>query len=93
MDCYTTFAAKMSSVRNPINDVGGAAVYGLDDPRLLEEIAGLTFVKELEMTPQYLIDELKGVEKAVFKMVYAGRLSRKTYRLYEFMGAKSDPGR
>ncbi|MBO6213940.1 MAG: class I SAM-dependent methyltransferase [Lachnospiraceae bacterium] len=88
MDCYTTFAAKMSAFGNPINDVGGAAVYGLDDPTLLEEVSGLSFVKELEMTPQYLIDELKGAEKAVFKMVYSGKISKNTYRLYKFMGSK-----
>ena len=89
MDCYTTFAAKMSSVRNPINDVGGATVYGIDDPKLLEEDTSLSFVKEHEMTPQCLIDELNGVEKAFFKMVYAGKISRKTYRMYEFMGVRN----
>ena len=87
MDCYTTFAAKMSSVRNPINDVGGAAVYGADDPKLLAEDTGLSFVKEHEMTPQYLIDELQGTEKAVFRIVYAGKISGKIYRMYEFKKA------
>ena len=70
MDCYSTFAVKMSSIRNPIHDVGGAAVYGADDPRLLEEDTGLSFVKEHEMTPQVLINELQGIEKAVFRIVY-----------------------
>lgn len=84
MDCYTTFAAKMSSVRNPINDVGGATVYGIDDPCSLEEDTGLSFVKEHDMTPQYLIDELQGIEKVIFRTIYAGKVSKKTYRMYEF---------
>ena len=32
MDCYSTFAAKASRYKNPINDVGVTEVYGLDDP-------------------------------------------------------------
>lgn len=33
VDCYTSFAAKMSKLRNPINDVGVANVYGIKDPK------------------------------------------------------------
>ena len=83
MDCYTTFAAKASKYKNPINDVGVTEVYGLDDPKILEA-AGVKFVKEHEMTPQNLIDELKGIEKAIFEKLYAGSVSKKMYRLYEY---------
>lgn len=84
MDCYSAFAAKMSAVKNPINDVGGAVVYGIDDPAELEDNTGISFVKEHEITPHSLIDELHGIEKVIFKKLYAGKISRKTYRLYEF---------
>ena len=84
IDCYTSFAAKMSGIRNPINDVGGAAVYGIDDPKILQEGTGLMFVKEHEMTPLPMIEELQGVEKIIFRQIYAGSISRKTYRMYEF---------
>ena len=84
MDCYTSFAAKMSRIRNPINDVGGANVYGIDDPRMLQEGTGLVFVKEHEMTPLPLIEELQGMEKIIFRKIYAGGISRKMYRMYEF---------
>ena len=43
----------MSSIRNPINDVGGAKVYGIDDPKLLEEDTSLSFVKEHEIVPRH----------------------------------------
>ena len=85
MDCYSVFAAKMSAVKNPINDVGGAVVYGMDDPTELEDNTVISFVKEHEITPHSLIDELHGIEKVIFKKLYAGKISRKTYRLYEFM--------
>lgn len=85
MDCYTTFAAKASKYKNPINDVGVTMVYGLDEPRLLEDGTGLHFVKEHEMTPGVLVNELAGMEKAIFKRVFGGAVSKKMYRLYEYV--------
>lgn len=85
MDCYTEFAAKASKYKNPINDVGVTQVYGLDDPHLLEEGTGFCFVCEHEMTPEYLINDLQGLEKNIFKKVFAGSVSKKMYRLYEFL--------
>ena len=83
MDCYTTFAAKASKYKNPINDVGVTKVYGLDDPTILQK-EGIVFVKEHEMTPQSLINELKGIEKFIFAKLYAGSIAKKMYRQYEY---------
>ena len=85
MDCYTTFAAKASRYKNPINDVGVTQVYGLDDPRELES-ENLRFCKAHEITPQDLIDHLQGVEKTVFQKLYAGKIADRMYKLYEFEG-------
>ena len=82
-DCYTELAAKVSRVRNPINDVGVTEVYGLNDPKALEE-SGLTFVKEHDMTPRDLIGQLHGMERAVFQSLYAGSIAKKMYRTYEY---------
>ncbi len=84
MDAYTVFAAKASKYKNPINDVGVTVVYGMDNPKLLELGTGLSFVKEHEMTPDILINELKGIERFVFKKIYGGKISKKMYRLYEY---------
>lgn len=84
MDSYTVFAARASRYRNPINDVGVTTVYGLDDPVLLAEGPGLSFIKEHDMTPEELISQLKGWERAVFRKVFGGSLARKLYRLYEY---------
>ena len=83
MDCYTTFGAKMTKIRNPINDVGVTNVYGIDNPTLLNH-DNFTYIAEHQMTPQKYIDQLKGLEKFVFAKVYTGGLSQKLYRLYQF---------
>ena len=87
MDCYTTFAARMSKYKNPINDVGVTKVYGIDNPVELE-FDNLKFVKEHAMTPQHYIDQLAGIEKMIFEKIYAGKMSEKLYRLYEFRSVK-----
>ena len=81
MDCYTEFAAKASKYKNPINDVGVTRVYGLDDPAVLPG-----FLREHGMTPDDLIGQLQGMEKRIFRSLYAGGVAKKMYRLYEFRG-------
>ena len=83
VDCYTPFAAKMSKYRNPVNGVGVTKVYGVDNPQAYQN-DNFTFVKEHTMTPQKYIYELKGFEKFVFAKLYAGGLSKKLYRLFEY---------
>ena len=83
MDCYTSFAAKMSKRRNPINDVGVTEVYGIDNPQAYQS-EKLAFVKEHTMIPQKYIDKLKGFERFIFAKLYAGGLSKKLYRLFEY---------
>ena len=87
VDAYTSFAARMSKRRNPINDVGVTEVYGIDDPGDYQ-CEALTFVEEHPMTPQRYIDELSGFEKRVFAKLYAGGFSKKLYRLYEYKKGK-----
>ena len=83
MDCYTTFAAKASRLKNPINDVGVTEVYGLDDPTVLES-SGMRFLRKHEMTPEDLIGERTGLERSIFRKLYAGSIAQKMYRLYEY---------
>ena len=83
VDAYTSFAAKMSKRRNPINDVGVFEVYGIDKPQAYQT-EKLAFIKEYTMIPQKYIDELKGFERFIFAKLYAGGLSKKLYRLFEY---------
>lgn len=83
MDCYTELATKLSRRGNPINQVGVTQVYGSDDPVALEK-SGLHFLQEHDMTPEDLITQLAGMERFLFRKLYAGKLSKNLYRMYEY---------
>ena len=83
VDCYTSFAAKMSKLKNPVKDVGVSDVYGIDDPKDYQS-EGLVFVKEHAMIQKKHIDELKGIERFIFAKLYAGGISKRLYRLFEY---------
>ena len=83
MDIYTEFGAKASKYKNPINEVGVFEVFGMDDPN---GVGVLTFLREMDMTPEYLIAELPKKDQRLFRKLYAGSFARKLYRLYEYEG-------
>ena len=84
MDCYTEKAAKISKYKNPINDVGVREVWGYDHPESLATDSGLIFLKEYDMTPEKYINELSRMERRIFRRIYAGKISKALYRMYEF---------
>ena len=83
MDCYTSLAAKLSKYKNPIKKVGVSKVYGIDNPACLER-EKLLYVQEYSMTPQRYVDALSGWEKLIFGKLYAGKMSKKLYKLFEY---------
>lgn len=83
MDAYTALSAEFTRFANPVKDVGVLKTYGIDDTKTLESNRVL-FKKEHDMTPKNYISELAGMEKCVFEKLYAGRFSKKLYRMYEF---------
>ena len=85
MDCYTQFGARASKYKNPINDVGVTTVYGLDDPLVLANGTGLSFVAEHSLTPDDMIGQLKPWEQAIFRPLFAGNMAKKIYKLYEYI--------
>lgn len=83
MDVYTEFGAKASKYKNPVNEVGVTKVYGIDQ---MENVIGgieLRVQKEHSFTPEYLVNELKPLDRFVFKCLFTGKAYRKIYRLYE----------
>lgn len=84
MDCYTECATKASKYKNPINDVGVTVVYGYDNPQKLAMETGYVFEKEHCMTPQKYIDELRSMEKIIYQNLFAGKIDKSMYRIYEF---------
>ena len=84
VDTYTQDACDLSAKRNPVSEFGVTQLYGYDNPSQLEQGTGLTFVCEHSITPKHLIAELHGFEKFIFSKLYAGKISRRMYRLYEY---------
>ena len=90
MDCYTSFAAKASRFKNPVKDVGAGIVSGMDDPRLPERAPGVRFAGELSLTPAELIDALPGGDRTFFRVVLAGPLTAKLYRLFAYESVREE---
>ena len=82
-DFYTSFGVKASKYKNPIKDVGAAAYFGMDDPKSAET-EETKFNEELCMTPDELINELSGIEKAFFKKMFAGGFAKRLYKIYTY---------
>lgn len=83
MDIYTEFGAKASKYKNPVNDVGVTTVYGIDDIEEVINGTGLRFVREHSFTPAALVNELKPLDRGIFRLLFTGPLYRKIYRLFE----------
>lgn len=86
MDVYTAFGAWASKVKNPVNDVGVTQLYGIDDLGACLDGLGIALVREHRFTPRALVDELKPLERLIFRGLFTGRLYRKIYRLVELAG-------
>jgi len=82
-DHYTELAARLSRRHNPINSVGVTEVFGLDDPGEVET-QELFFLREHSITPPELIEQLSPMERKIFRKLYAGKLSGRLYKMYEY---------
>ena len=84
MDCYTERGSRATKYKNPVNDVGVTITYGTDDPKVFEKGTGFCFVRQHNMTPDEMIDELRGAEHFIFKRLFGGSFSKSIYRMYEY---------
>ena len=83
MDVYTEFGAKASRYKNPVNDVGVTELYGIDDAKALLDDTRIRLKAEHSFTPDRLINELKPFERVFFRTMFAEKIYRRIYRLYE----------
>ena len=84
MDAYSVFAAKMSKIKNPINDVGVSDVWGIDAPEAICDGCEISYLGQREMTPDELVNELEGLERKIFKKIYSGKMAERLYKIYEY---------
>lgn len=83
LDVYTDFGAAASRIKNPVKDVGVSVLYGVDDIRAVIGDLRLRVKAEHSFTPEALINELRGAERVVFRLLFTGKLYGKLYRLFE----------
>ena len=83
LDAYTVFGARASKYRNPVNDVGVTMLHGINDINRVIDGLRIRFVREHTFTPPSLVNKMKPAERAIFKLLFTGRIYRKIYRLYE----------
>ena len=83
MDVYTEFGAKASRYKNPVNDMGVTELYGIDDVKALLDDTRIKLKAEHSFTPDHLINELKPFERVFFRTMFAEKIYRRIYRLYE----------
>ncbi len=84
MDVYTTLGAGASRYKNPINDAGVTKAYGMDDPRKVTAMTQVEYLREHDMTPNHLVQELTGFERCFFETMFSGKLAKGMYRIYEY---------
>lgn len=83
MDVYTEFGARASKYKNPVNDVGVAVLYGIDDMESLIRGLEIRVKDEHSFTPEALVNELPPLKRLIFRLLFTGRIYGKIYRLYE----------
>ena len=83
MDVYTDFGAWASKLKNPVNDVGVSALYGVKDLDALLRDTPLRVKTEHSFTPERLIGELRSAERVIFRRLFTGKMYGRIYRLYE----------
>ena len=89
LDVYTKFGVKASKLKNPVKDVGVTTLYAIDNIENVIHDLPIRFKVEHSFTPARLIDELKPIDRFVFRMLFTGRLYRMIYRLFELESERS----
>lgn len=86
-DAYSSFAAKASKIKNPINSVDAKISFFMDDEKLFQNEEKSIYHKETrEIILTEYINKLKGVYKTRFK--FMKKFGRKMYRIYVYTCGK-----
>lgn len=86
-DAYSSFAAKASKIKNPINSVNASISFYMDDEKLFENAeTGFKHIETLDIISEEYIDKLKGIYKSRFK--FMKRFGSSLYRIYVYQCVK-----
>ena len=80
-DAYSSFTAKISKYKNPVNSVNAKISFGIDNPCIFEQDSISCTINNDIIRKDY-IDKLSGVYKARFR--FMGKIGSKLYRIYGY---------
>lgn len=84
-DAYSKKACELSKYKNPVNDVNAKITWGIDIPDDFKKIArGIEYDDTYYIYDEEKINSLKGLEKYIFKYIFAGKISEKMNKIYSF---------
>ena len=82
-DAYSTFSAKVSRFKNPINAVKAKISFAMDEPSLFENAEkGIRCKAVREIIRKEYIDKLSGLLR--YRFTFMRKAGRKMYRIYEY---------
>lgn len=82
-DAYSTFSAKVSRLKNPINAVNAKVSFAMDEPSLFEDTEkGIRCTAVRKIIRKEYIAKLSGLLRHRFS--FMGKAGSKMYRIYEY---------
>ncbi len=80
-DAYSTFAAKMSKYKNPINNVDAKIDFAMDKPEILEA-DNVKCVLNSDIIQKKYVKKLKGIDRIRF--TFMGSAGKNMYRIFGY---------
>lgn len=80
-DAYSTFAAKMSKYKNPINNVDAKIDFAMDKPEILEN-ENVKCILNSDIIQKKYVNKLKGIDRFRFK--FMGSAGKNMYRIFGY---------
>lgn len=82
-DAYSTLAARLSPLKNPVNAVKARIDFAMDDPQtLMDGMDGAACVLNDDIITPEAIARLKGPDRLRFR--FMGRAGKNLYRIYGY---------
>ena len=82
-DAYSTLAAKLSPLKNPVNAVKARIDFAMDDPQaLVDGLERAACVINDDIITPAAVSRLKGADRLRFR--FMGRAGRRLYRIYGY---------
>ena len=84
-DAYSAFSVRVSKYKNPVNKMGAAITWGLDNPEEIEKYSStVSHLKTVYFTDSKKIEKLGKFDRFMFKLLYSNKFMKNLYKIYIF---------